>query len=272
LWAGPRRVEPTLEDRVPGDSLVIFDGQAGAFLIWDMEGNEGRRIPLAALPGAESMRDLAILDDSTLVVAKELHATRYTDEHNLVSIVDLQTGLLRSEAVRDVPVARESRMPQTRPVYLCAHNGGTGSTAIVVVSNVWQPETVTFSQFPTEVAAHVVTSVEWLPLHYDHRMPGEAGQPLVEMSLACGDAGFAQMHRVFDYAQRPPALQEGMLEVRDYAGNILYRRLASSTLDSIFFGTPRAAYGDLYYFVDNRTRTDYPVIHVFRLVLERTEQ
>ena len=54
------------------DSLIIYDKAQGALLLWNLEGRETRRLALAPLPGAAGIRNFAVLDDSTLAVAKEL--------------------------------------------------------------------------------------------------------------------------------------------------------------------------------------------------------
>lgn len=247
------------------DSIVLFDSQQAAFLVWDLQGKELRRFQLTELRGARGVRDVAIVDDSTLLVAKDLNATVYTDHNHLVSVLDLETGRVRSDAVPDVPISLSSRRVQSRPVYLCAPTERTAPNMQVVVSNVWQPEVVTFSRFPDEVAAHVVTLVDWLPVRYDENGPDAPGIPTAEISVACGRDAFVQMYRVFDYTQRPPTLREGMLEVRRYDGTLLHRTIWSESHDSVFMGTPRAAHGNMFYFVDNAVVEGYPRVIVYNL-------
>ena len=192
----------------------------------------------------------------------------YTDEKQLVSLVDLRSGRVRSEAVTDAPVALKSRRPQIRPAYLCASPVSDQDTARLVVANIWQPEIVVLSRLRANVVAHVVTTVEWLPLVYDSRGKSAPRPPGARMSIACGERAFVLAVRKYDYTTRPVTLREGMVEVRAYNGDIIYRRLWSQEPDSVFFGTPMAARNGRVFFVDNALHEEYPVIHVYRLLIE----
>jgi hypothetical protein len=249
-----------------GDSLVVFDDGQGAFLFMDLHGNEGRRLHLGELPGAVGIRGFAFENDTTLLVGKTLNATVYTDNNELVAIVDRRTGRERAGVVQDVPISIGSQRAMTRSIYLCGSNGNNAN-AHVVIGNLWQAELVSFDDFPEAVSSHTVTTVDWLPIRFDSRGPKAPRPPSMTLTLACGDETFAAMYRVLDFDKRPAAVRQGMLEVRSYDGQVLVRDIWTETQDSVFFGTPMAASREYYYFVDNARYADYPVVRVYRLVM-----
>lgn len=247
---GPGEFKMIMALATDADSLYVYDQELGIVIVLDPDGIETRRFTVEGVGGPlNTVDDLALLDDSTMLVARSQVGRASVES------VDRGTGRLRRvwfETPEDAELAEV-----IRHLSACARPG-TGPGAIVAM-NEWVFEGVGVSPDTGEERLHFHTSFA------DLRDDGDGPS---STRVRCG-ASMA----VFRGTTPGPMEDLGnvvtsragvvVLEAREYDGTLRMRAIVEDE-GSLLRGGLGAMRGDTLFLL-NRAAREYPVVAEFVL-------
>jgi hypothetical protein len=247
---GPGEFKMIMAIATDADSLYVYDQELGIVIVLDPDGIETRRFTVEGVGGPlNTVDDLALLDDSTMLVAKS-QVGRAS-----VETVDRGTGRLRRVWFETPEAAELAEV--IRHLSACARPG-TGPGTIVAM-NEWVFEGVGVSPDTGEEPLHFHTSFA------DLRDDGDGPS---STRVRCG-ASMA----VFRGTTPGPMEDLGnvmtsragvvVLEARQYDGTLRMRMIVEDE-GSLLRGGLGAMRGDTLFLL-NRTAREYPVVAEFVL-------
>lgn len=235
-----------------GDSIFVYDQGHGAVVVLDDTGHEARRVPLGVVGGRRvTLSHLAVLDDSTLVVATE------AADHASVALVDSRTGVFRRSLLDAPPIAMRSD-GWIRHMAACVEPGSRSPT--IVATSEWALEGVGFVSDTGEERFHFLTSLDLPPTLTSGGtwVPGPA-----RVDVACGRS--LALYRVVtvdpdDFTGDIADIRASsvILEARAYSGALLMRWSVVDTA-SVLRGPMGAFRGDTVFLLAERVRP-YPIV------------
>lgn len=238
-----------------GDSLLVYDRSSNAITVLGSSGQEVARVRLA-LPSGTWIGGMRVAGDSTLLLLLErLRLPGLPDSaFHLVAVASLVSGKL-TESMIGEPKAGEDAQNYLRRKPACVRDDGTGP--VVVAMNDWSFEGVGMSIPGREETFHFVTPhVRVVP----GVMPGGERYAGNRAEVGCGSSG--AVFKLVRLARRAgggmPAIDETLLEMRQYDGSLLLRKsLPGDT--ALLHGSLGAMHGDTLFVFSNHLR-DFPVI------------
>ncbi|MXX77851.1 MAG: hypothetical protein F4Z33_02435 [Gemmatimonadales bacterium] len=233
-------------------SLFVYDQGHGAVVVLDETGHETRRVPLEIVGGrGVTLSHLAVLDDSTLVIATE------SVDHAGVALVDSRTGAFRRSLVEAPPIAVRSD-GWIRHMAACVEPNGRSPT--IVATSEWALEGVGLVSDTGEERFHFLTSLDLPPTLASG---GAWVQGPARIDVACGRS-LALFRAVtvdpddFTGSMADIRASSVILEARAYDGALLMRRSIMDT--SPVLRAPMGAFrGDTVFLLADRVRP-YPVV------------
>lgn len=235
-----------------GDSLFVYDQGHGAVVVLDEAGHEMRRVPLEIVGGRSvTLSHLAVVDDSTLVVATE------SADHAGVALVDSRTGAFRKSLLDAPPIATRSD-GWIRHMAACVEPNGRSPT--IVATSEWALEGVGLESETGEERFHFLTALDLPPTLASGGawVPGPA-----RVDVACGRS--LALFRVVtvdpdDFTGNVADIRASsvILEARAYDGTLLMRRSIVDTA-SVLRAPMGAFRGDTVFLLAEKVRP-YPVV------------